>query len=255
MRNEHGEQTIASIVKNILFKVGDVEAQALQLERYGYQRGSRFTFVCMGAEGEGWEEMELARIAEAAACRLHELFVSFSYKETRILVLVNYDAEEIEAFLEDFLSLAQAGLPGLALRVGVSSNQEGICDQTPNFERSLSAMRMAKRRGETVVWYDRLGFFKLLCAVEDKGVLRSFYQETVGPLERYDRENRTELVGLLRDHQDLNGNLVKIAQTRYVHRNTVTNQLKKIKAVTGLDPLEQADMLMLMTGLTIRDIL
>lgn len=255
MRNEHAEQTIASIVKNILFKVGDVEAQALQLERYGYQRGSRFTFVCVGADGEGWQEMELARIAEAAARRLHELFVSFSYKETRILVLVNYDAEEIEAFLEDFLQLAKAELPELTLRVGVSSNQEGIYDQTSNFERSLSAMQMARQRGETAVWYDRLGFFKLLCAVEDKSVLRSFYQETVGPLEKYDRENRTELVGLLRAHQDLNGNLVKIAQTRYVHRNTVTNQLKKIKAVTGLDPLEQKDMLMLMTGLTIRDIL
>ena len=116
-------------------------------------------------------------------------------------------------------------------------------------------MQMAKRRGETVVYYDRLGFFKLLCAVEDKSVLRSFYQETVGPLEKYDRENKTELTGLLRAYQDLNGNLVKIAQVRYVHRNTVTNQLKKIKAVTGYDPLEQKDMLMLETGLLIRDIL
>jgi hypothetical protein len=255
MASEHQEQTIASIIKNILFKVGDVVAQVLQLERYGYQRGSRFTFVCVGADGENWQEMALARIAEAAARRLHELFTSFSYKESRILVLVNYDADEIGAFLQDFLALASAELPGLVLRVGVSSNQEGICDQTMNFERSLSAMQMARRRGETVIYYDKLGFFKLLCAVEDKGVLRSFYQETVAPLEKYDRENRTELMGLLRAYQRLNGNLVKIAQVRYVHRNTVTNQLKKIKSVTGLDPLEQGDMQMLTTGLMIRDIL
>lgn len=255
MRNEHAEQTIASIIKNILFKAGDVEAQALQLERYGYQRSSRFCFVCVGADGDGWRDMELSRIAEAAARRLHELFVSFSYKEARILVLVNYEAEEIETFLQDFLTLAGTELPGLTLRVGVSSNHEGIYDQTMNFERSLSAMQMARRQGETAVYYDRLGFFKLLCAIEDKRVLRGFYQETVGALEKYDRENRTELLGLLRAYQELNGNLVRIAQARYVHRNTVTNQLKKIKAVTGLDPLEQKDMLMLMTGLTIRDLL
>jgi PucR family transcriptional regulator, proline-responsive transcriptional activator len=255
MQNEHAEQTIASIIKNILFKMGDMEAQALQLERYGYQRGSRFCFVCVGAEGEGWQEMELSRIAEAAARRLHELFVSFSYKETRILVLVNYEVEEIDAFLQDFLALAKADLPHLTLRVGVSSNQEGIYDQSSNFERSLSAMQMAKRRGETVVYYDRLGFLKLLCAVEDKSVLRSFYQETVGTLEKYDRENKTELMGLLRAYQALNGNLVQIAQARYVHRNTVTNQLRKIKLVTGLDPLEQVDVLMLMTGLMIRELL
>jgi sugar diacid utilization regulator len=255
MRNEHAEETIASLIKNILFKVGDVEAQALQLERYGYQRGSRFAFVCVGAEGEAWREMDVARIAEAAARRLHELFVSFSYKETRILVLVNYDADEIETFLADFLALAAADLPGLTLRVGVSSNQEGIYDQTANFERALSAMQMARRRGETVARYDRLGFFKILCAVEDKSVLRAFYQETVGPLEKYDRENRTELTGLLLAYQALNGNLVKIAQSRYVHRNTVTNQLKKIRSITGLDPMVQKDMLMLATGLHIREIL
>ncbi len=239
MASEHAEQTIASIVKNILFKVGDMEAQALQLERYGCQRGARFCFVCVGEDGEIWREMELARIAEAAAKRLHELFVSFSHKETRVLVLVNYDLEEIDAFLEDFLAAAGAELPQLTLRVGVSSNQEGILDQSGNFERALSALQMARRRGERVVHYDRLGFYKLLCAVEDKGVLRSFYQETVGPLEKHDRENGAELVELLRSYRQFNGNLVKTSQARYVHRNTVTNQLKKIRSITGYDRLSK----------------
>ena len=139
--------------------------------------------------------------------------------------------------------------------MGVSSNLEGIFEQTKNFERSLSAMQMARRRNETVVYYDQLGFYKLLCAVDDKSVLRGLYQETVGALEKYDRENRTELIGLLRAYGELSGNLIRIAENRNVHRNTVTNQLKKIKAVTGLDPLSEKDMLMLSTGLLIRDIL
>ena len=255
MRNEHAEHNIVSIIKNILFKVGDMDQQVMQLERYGYQRGSRFCFVCVSAEGEGWQESSVERIAEATARRLHELFVSFSYKETRILVLVNYDTDEIDAFMRNFLALSKKEMPDLRLHVGVSSNQEGIYDQTQNFERSLSAMQMARRRGETAEYYDRLGFFKLLCAVEDKSVLRGFYQETVAPLEKYDRENKTELTGLLCTYIDLNANLIKVAKNRYVHRNTVANQLKKIKSVTGLDPLEQKDMLLLKTGLLIRDIL
>ena len=109
MLSEHAEQTIASIIKNILFKVGDLEAQALQLERYGYQRGSRFTFVCVGADGDGWREMDIARIAESSARRLHELFVSFSYKETRILVLVNYETDEIDAFFKRLSGAHRAG--------------------------------------------------------------------------------------------------------------------------------------------------
>ena len=255
MMSEQADETIASIIKNILFKAGDAEAQALKLERYGYQRSSRFCFVCVGADGDGWPDMELSRLAEAAARKLQELFVSFPYKETRILVLVNHESGEVETFLKDFLCLARTELPGITLRVGVSSNHEGIHDQTVNFTRAISAMQLARQRGETIVYYDKLGFSKLLCAVEDKRVLRGFYQETVGPLEKYDRENRTELLGLLRAYHELSGNLVRIAQARNVHRNTVTNQLKRIKSVTGLDPLEQKDLMMLMTGLTIRDML
>lgn len=255
MLGEHAEETIASAIKNILFKVGDAEAQALKLERCGCHRDSRFTFIAVGADGEGWQEPELARIAEAAARRLHELFVSFSCNESRVVALINYEQGEIDAFIADFLRMAAAELPGLSLRLGVSSTREGVLDQASNFERSLAAMRLAKRRGEAVVYYDRLGFEKLLCAVEDKRLLRGFCQETVGRLETYDRENRTELTGLLRDYQAMNGNLVRIAQARRVHRNTVANQLRKIKAVTGLDPFEQKDLLMLMTGLRIRDML
>jgi len=255
MLSEYAEQSIASAIQNILFKVGDAEAHALQLERCGWQRDSSFSFVAAGADGEIWQDAGLARIAEAAARRLREPFVSFSHKEARVMVLVNYDEDEIDVFIQDFLRIAKAELPGLTPRLGVSSTQQGILSQAMNFERSLAALQMARRRKEAVVYYDRLGFFKLLCAVEDKSVLRGLYQETVGRLEEHDRENRTELTGLLRACQEMNGNLIRIAEARNVHRNTVANQLKKIKAVTGLDPLEQKDMLLLMTGMRIRDML
>ncbi len=255
MRDEHTEKNIASLFKNVLFKSGDVEGQITQLERYGFQRGSRFCFAALSTAEDADREPELQRVAETCARNLHDLFVSFSYADARILVLVDYRDAEIEAFAQDFLARAGEHVPHESLYLGVSTNQEGIDEQGANFERALSAMHMARSRKEQLVFYERLGFYKLLCAVNDKSVLRGIYQETVAPIEKYDRENRTELLLLLQAFIELDGNLLQVAKNRFMHRNTVTNQLKKIKAVSGLDPLAQTDILMLKTGLMIREIL
>ncbi len=255
MRDEHTEKNIVSLFKNVLFKAGDVEGQITQLERYGFQRGSRFCFAALTTPGDAFQEPELQRVAESCARNLHDLFVSFSYGDARILVLVDYKDDEIEGFVNQFLVRTHEHIPDETFYVGVSTNQEGISEQAANFERALSAMHMARSRGDKLVFYDRLGFYKLLCAVNDKSVLRGIYQETIAPIEKYDRENRTELVLLLQSFIDLDGNLLQVAKSRFMHRNTVTNQLKKIKAVSGLDPLAQTDILMLKTGLMIRDIL
>lgn len=251
MRDEHTEKNIASIFKNILFKAGDVGGHVTQLERYGFQRGSRFCFVALSSPGDAVQEPELSRLAEGCARNFHDLFVSFSYGEARILVLVDYADDEIEAFVGNLL----ARVPDGAFHLGVSANQEGIDDQSANFERALSAMRMARSRGERAVFYQKLGFYKLLYAVSDKSVLRGIYLETIAPIEKYDRENRTELLLLLQAFIELDGNLLQVAKSRFMHRNTVTNQLKKIKTVSGFDPLAQTDILMLKTGLMIREIL
>ena len=45
LRTEEVETTMASCLKNILFQIGDANTHILQMERYGYLRGSTFCFV------------------------------------------------------------------------------------------------------------------------------------------------------------------------------------------------------------------
>jgi hypothetical protein len=47
MNNEHVESNTASTIKNIIFNVGDIDAQILQMERYGYQRDGKFCFIAI----------------------------------------------------------------------------------------------------------------------------------------------------------------------------------------------------------------
>lgn len=257
---ENTEANITSTIKNIIFQVGDLETQVLQMERYGYQRDSNFCFICASIksrENSGLDDQmdTLKIIAEKTAKSLHELYISFTYQEYRVLVLVDYEDAEIERFISEFLKLAKRDTVGLDLHLGVSSNKMGIYNQNTNFEKALSAMEMAVKRNEAVNFYDKLGIYKMLYAVNDKTVLRSYYREVIGALEKYDRENNTQLLLLLKTYLENNGSLQLVSEKMFIHRNTVTNQLKKIESITGYNPLELTDKVRFSIGFYIKDIL
>ncbi|MPN41275.1 Proline-responsive transcriptional activator PutR [bioreactor metagenome] len=116
-------------------------------------------------------------------------------------------------------------------------------------------MEMAKKRGESCCYYENLGLYKVLYAVDDKAILREYYGDVLGKLKAYDRENKTELTQLLKAYLENNGSLQLVSEKKYVHRNTVTNQLKRIEKITGLNPLDLEDKLKFYLGFCVGEIL
>lgn len=260
MNNDQVENSMATTIKNVIFNIGDIEQQIMQMERYGYKRSGRFCFISIYMEHTHNANIDnqwnmLGMNAERIARRIRELFISFSYKDSLVLVLVDYKDEEIETFVHDFLNIMKKGKNVWNLYLGISSNQQGIYNQDKNFEKAFAAMEMAKNRRETYIYYDKLDIYKILYAVNDKTVLRSFYKDTIGKLEKYDRENNSELTLLLRTYLENNGSLQLVSEKLYIHRNTVTNQLKKIEKITECNPLDLEDKVMLYLGFYIKDIM
>jgi hypothetical protein len=260
MNNDHVEGSMATTIKNIIFKVGDLETQILQMERYGYQRDGHFSFVSIYAVGKNGvysqEYMDvLANYAEKTARSIQELYISFNYKDCLILVLVDYSDEDIKNFVKEFLRVVRPEKSEYILSMGISSNQQGIYNQDKNFEKALSALDIAKRKNEICSFYDKLDLYRVLYAVGDKSILRSFYYDTIGKIETYDNNNGTELMKLLRTYFENNASLQLVSEKLFIHRNTVTNQLKKIESVTGYNPLELDDRVQLYMGLFMKDML
>ena len=71
--------------------------------------------------------------------------------------------------------------------------------------------------------------------------VRSFYEDTVAPLVRYDDQYRTDLVGTLEAYLDQNCNMNATASAIYAHRHTVAYRLERVKELTGLDPMLSED--------------
>ena len=71
--------------------------------------------------------------------------------------------------------------------------------------------------------------------------VRSFYEDTVAPLVRYEEQYSTELLGTLESYLDNNCSIAATAQTVHAHRHTVSYRLDRVRELTGLDPFTSED--------------
>ncbi len=257
IKNEDVEISISTTIKNIIFGIGDLETQIAHMERYGYKRYGKFSFVAISlySDKNKQEDVELLKYyAEIIARNIHELYVAFSYQREIILALVDYTSKEVEMFIDRYIKMTYEKIPKEKINIGVSANMTNLANQQSNFHRALEALKMAKIQNKKVVYYDNLGVYKLLLSVDNKATLKSFYKETIGKIKVYDDENNTDLTSFLRVYLENNGSPQLVSEKQYIHRNTVTNQLKKIFKITGLDPTDLEDRVSLYLGFYISDI-
>jgi hypothetical protein len=100
------------------------------------------------------------------------------------------------------------------------------------------------RRGEVPVGEDlSSGAYRLLFRVfaSHPDEVRSFYDDTVAPLVRYDESYGSELVSTLETFLANNGATGATASALYVHRHTIAYRLERVKELTGLDPALSED--------------
>jgi sugar diacid utilization regulator len=71
--------------------------------------------------------------------------------------------------------------------------------------------------------------------------VRSFYEDTVAPIVRYDDQYRTDLVGTLDAYLEHNCNMNATAAAIYAHRHTVAYRLDRVRELTSLDPTLSED--------------
>ncbi len=71
--------------------------------------------------------------------------------------------------------------------------------------------------------------------------VRSFYDDTVAPIVRYDEQYRSDLLKTLEAYLERNCNMNATAAEIYAHRHTVAYRLERIRELTGLDPTHSED--------------
>jgi hypothetical protein len=127
--------------------------------------------------------------------------------------------------------------------VGLSSHYANTADLKRALEEADLVLGVKAAGGGAPIEEIGGGTYRLLFRVmaSHPQEVRSFYEDTVSPLVRYDEQYSTDLLGTLEAYLDNNCNMNATAQTIHAHRHTVGYRLERVKELTGLDPAASED--------------
>jgi hypothetical protein len=139
------------------------------------------------------------------------------------------------------------------LSVGLSGWQPGLAGIALAYTEAKAAAQLAAGTGLT-------GRAVALDEVLIDHIARStphvsrILDETLHPLFEYDRAHHTALVPTVRAYVDAGFNLTKSAEVLHVHPNTVLYRLRRVKELSGRDPHNPDDLLILFLALKLAEV-
>ena len=141
--------------------------------------------------------------------------------------------------------------------MGVGCGQADIVDLKKSFIEAQEAIRISRLMScsTSVSWFENLMVYNILGSGISKEVLMEFYQSAIGPLVTFDKENNTNLLETLEVFLLENANLSAAAKKLYIHRNTMTYRINKIKSILNTDFEDSEKLLKLQIGIRVMRIL
>ena len=127
------------------------------------------------------------------------------------------------------------------------------------YQEALLALKVGRKLNGpgSVLHLHDVGTYRLLLGIweRDPSEIRSLYEETIGPVDRYDGANGTQLTQTLMVFFRHNESLTKTAAELYAHRHTVRYRLEKIAEISGLSAFQTEHKERLGLGLKARSLL
>lgn len=197
----------------------------------------------------------LRRIVDSARSHLRpaigSLLVGMRQGEVVALYPVR-DRAEMETVLEQCSALARL-LAGDGVSFGMSGCRDGLAAIAQSYGEARDAVEIAAgtgTRGRPIL-FDEVLIDQL---VRSSPHADRILEGTVEPLLAYDAERQVDLVPTLRAYVESGFNLTRSAELLSVHPNTVVYRLRRIKELSGRDPHDANDLLLLFLGLKLVDL-
>ena len=138
-------------------------------------------------------------------------------------------------------------------QIGFSSWHPGMASIAVGYAEARDAVEIATGsgiHGRAVAFNDVLIDHMVRSSPHGDHIL----DQTIRPLVTYDRERQGDLVKTLRVYLDSGFNLTRSAEVLSVHPNTVVYRLKRVKDLSGRDPYDPDDLLLLLLGLKLTEL-
>ncbi|QRN86060.1 PucR family transcriptional regulator ligand-binding domain-containing protein [Clostridia bacterium] len=230
---KHRENLFKSIIeKGISYE--EARHQAAQL---GYSLAKNSSIALMNIKKPA-VSLSMEGFIQSFKAIVKELFPSAPFwvqpdDKTIVLILSDSDEEIIRSLYRKIQGLDQALT--FTIGIGKSRTYDKICK---SYQEALRAIEIGESLGEeaNIYFFNQLGFYGFINVVEDREVMKSYYEDYILPLERqFKEEHLTEMLDTLSLFFEMRFSYAKTAEQMHVHRNTVDYRMAAIEKACNID--------------------
>lgn len=88
-------------------------------------------------------------------------------------------------------------------------------------------------RTNEIVFYDQMGFYRMLMAYENTAPMKRFADEVLSEIIAYEKKAHTQLMETMWTYFECDCNLQRTADRLFSHKNTVKYRLQRVEQLTG----------------------
>lgn len=235
-QSSRDEELMAQTVLQVIQSPQLADANREKLEDYFHEENG-FRMVALWTERSRQEGIVSD---QRRVLRLHTALRTFQFPylvfrhEKRFVIVLNEKSREAaEKAVRRIMRAIQSVFAGLPVHIGISEPVDTYKHLTDCFHGAISASRRAELQKQSVVWFQDMGFYKLLYSVPDDALLLGYYHEVMDPLLEHDRLNHSLYAETLFRYLLYDGSLQEVAARMFTHRNTVNYRMGKIRELLG----------------------
>lgn len=166
-------------------------------------------------------------------------YLSFIHNELIILFIEN-DRKDVYENISKIKYIFKNKL-GVELNFGVSKSFYTTKNTSIFYKQAQRSYKWIRNTKEKIGFFDKLGLGSLITAIDEKEI----YEYSYNILKNIKEEQLEEFKELIYLYAKFNGSIGKIANYLFMHKNTIQYRLNKLKDLTGYNPRDINDYMVL----------
>ena len=145
------------------------------------------------------------------------------------------DRKKIIEIFERFDKFLQNDLNAIEYTLNIGETCENISKLQKSFHetsKTNSVLEHINRKNE-IVFYDEIGFYRMLMSYENTAPMQRFANEVLNPIIQYEKKAHTQLRETMWAYFKCDCNLQRTADKLFSHKNTVKYRLQRVEQLTG----------------------
>ena len=145
------------------------------------------------------------------------------------------DRKKIIEIFERFTKFLQNDRNEIEYTLNIGETCENISKLQKSFHetsKTNSVLEHINRRNE-IVFYDEIGFYRMLMSYENTAPMQQFAYEVLRPVIQYEKKAHTQLMETMWAYFECDCNLQRTADKLFSHKNTVKYRLQRVEQLTG----------------------